>query len=183
MTDSGRLTVETGRPTIALPDQTAGTVIKTAESHAAAATRTARSATPVPVSEQVSVRIQKAVATGADRIEVHLKPASLGRVNVALEFAHDGRVLAVVTADSPDTLDMLKQDSRSLERALQDAGLKTDSGSLSFNLRGNGQDSAKAGSSGGDGHVDVSDETADDAEPTETPARMIAGSGLLDIHV
>jgi len=51
----------------------------------------------------------------------------------------DGRVSAVVTADNKDTLDLLQRDQRALERALQDAGLKADSGSLSFNLRGGGE--------------------------------------------
>ena len=45
-------------------------------------------------------------------------------------------------ADKPETLDLLQKDSRFLERALQDAGLKTDNNSLSFNMQGkegNGQ--------------------------------------------
>jgi flagellar hook-length control protein FliK len=34
---------------------------------------------------------------------------------------------------------MLQKDQRTLERALNDAGLQTDAGSLSFNLKGQGQ--------------------------------------------
>ena len=143
-------------------------------------------APPTPVAEQVAVRISKAIAEGADRIEIRLKPASLGHVRVAMEVGHDGRVLAVVTADRPDTLDMLKQDSRSLERALQDAGLKTDSNSLSFNLRGgenrdaNGQDAAS-----GSGQPASQDEgMADDLPPDAIdPSRFTGGTGLVDIHV
>ncbi len=41
-----------------------------------------------------------------------------------------------MTADSQETLDMLQRDSRELERALQQAGLQTDTGSLNFSLRG-----------------------------------------------
>lgn len=90
------------------------------------------------VSDQVSVHITKAVREGSDQIEIKLRPASLGRVDVRLELGADGRVLATVTADTRQTLEMLRADARGLERALQDAGLQADSGSLSFNLRGDG---------------------------------------------
>ncbi len=89
-----------------------------------------------PVTEQISVQISKAVKAGIDRIDIHLRPKSLGRVEVRLELAGDGRVNATVTVDSRETLDLLKTDARGLEKALDDAGLKADSNSLSFNLRG-----------------------------------------------
>jgi flagellar hook-length control protein FliK len=88
------------------------------------------------VVDQISVNVGKAVKAGIDRIEIRLKPENLGRVEVRLEVSHDGRVTAAVTADNRDTLELLKSDARGLERALQDAGLKADSGSLSFSLRG-----------------------------------------------
>ena len=56
-----------------------------------------------------------------------------------LDVAPDGRVHAVIAADKPETLDLLQRDARALERALNDAGLRADSGSLSFNLRGQNQ--------------------------------------------
>ena len=40
-------------------------------------------------------------------------------------------------------VDMLRRDTSGLERALSDAGLKTDAGSLSFNLRGGNQEQGK----------------------------------------
>lgn len=89
-----------------------------------------------PVTEQISVQISKAVKAGIDRIDIHLRPKSLGRVEVRLELAGDGRVSATVTVDIRETLDLLKTDARGLEKALDDAGLKADSNSLSFNLRG-----------------------------------------------
>lgn len=101
------------------------------------------------VIEQVSVHITKAVADGADRINIQLKPPSLGRIEVQLEVAKDGRVVANVTVDNRDTYEMLRGDARGLERALQDAGLNTDSGSLNFNLREQGERMADAQSGGG----------------------------------
>ena len=91
------------------------------------------------VTDQVNVQISKAIASGMDKITVQLRPAHLGRVDVHMEMASDGRVTAVVTADNKDTLDLLKQDSRELERAMREAGLQMNSGDLSFNLRENGQ--------------------------------------------
>ena len=39
---------------------------------------------------------------------------------------------AVITADRPETLDLLQRDARALERALQDAGVKLDNNALNF---------------------------------------------------
>jgi len=94
------------------------------------------STTHHPVVDQISVKISKALHAGADRISVQLKPAELGRVDVKMELGHDGRIMAVVTADNKDTLDLLKRDSGDLQRALENAGMQLDSGDLSFNLRG-----------------------------------------------
>jgi flagellar hook-length control protein FliK len=85
--------------------------------------------------EQVSVYLSRAIQSGATRFSIQLQPADLGRVEVRLDVARDGRVTAVVTADRQDTLDMLQRDARGLERALLNAGLKADSNSLSFSLR------------------------------------------------
>lgn len=88
---------------------------------------------PAPF-EQVAVHIHRAVSEGLDRINIQLRPASLGHIGVRLELNHDGRVTAVITVDRPETLELLQRDARGLERALEQAGLRTDSGSLSFNL-------------------------------------------------
>ncbi|MGB0670055.1 MAG: flagellar hook-length control protein FliK [Rhodospirillales bacterium] len=101
------------------------------------------------VADQVNVQITKALADGQDRISIQLKPAELGRVEVQIEMAKDGKLTAVITADNKDTLDLLKADAKMLEKALQDAGLQADSGSLAFNLREQGSGSAQANAQGG----------------------------------
>jgi len=103
------------------------------------------------VTDQVNVQISKAIANGMDKITIQLRPAHLGRVDVQMEMAHDGRVTAVVTADNKDTLDLLKQDSRELERAMREAGMQMDSGDLSFNLRENGSQAQNNENSAGRG--------------------------------
>ncbi len=95
-----------------------------------------------PATNQVFVQLSKAVQNGQNKITVQLRPEELGRVEVKLDIAGDGKVKAMVMADKPETLDLLQKDSRVLERALQEAGLKTDNNSLSFNMHGkegNGQ--------------------------------------------
>ena len=103
------------------------------------------------VTEQVNVQIQKAIAGGMDKINIQLKPAHLGRVDIQLEMANDGRVTAVVSADNKDTLDLLKQDSRELEKAMREAGLQMNSGDLSFNLRENGNNAQGGQETAGNG--------------------------------
>lgn len=89
-----------------------------------------------PVEDQISVRIRQAMDHGVDEITIKLNPPELGRLHIKLEIAQDGRAQVLVTADNKETFDMLRNDARGLERALGEAGVKTDSGSLQFDLRG-----------------------------------------------
>lgn len=88
-----------------------------------------------PVSEQVRVAISKAGKEGADKITIQLDPADLGRVEVKLHAASDGTTQIQFTIDKPETFDSLSRDARHLERTLQEAGIKADTGSMQFNLR------------------------------------------------
>lgn len=93
----------------------------------------------VPVADQISMHVKRAVATGETSIQLHLKPIELGSVDVRIETAGDGQTRIHVTAERRDTLELLQRDARALERALQDIGFKADNSSLSFNLRGGEQ--------------------------------------------
>jgi flagellar hook-length control protein FliK len=86
------------------------------------------------VVEQVAIAVKRGVKAGNDQIQINLEPASLGKISVRLDFAQDGRVSAVFSADRADTLNLLNGDARSLEQSLRDAGLRADSGSLTFNM-------------------------------------------------
>tara|TARA_Y100001934_G_scaffold255213_1_gene321976 strand:- start:101 stop:2437 length:2337 start_codon:yes stop_codon:yes gene_type:complete len=131
-----------------------------------------------PASNQVFVQLTKAVQNGQNKITVQLRPEELGRVEVKLDIGGDGKVKAMVMADKPETLDLLQKDSRILERALQDAGLKTDNNSLSFNLQGkegNGQAhlSSNAGADpNGQNHAEQ--ETQDDEALNEVDVSATA---------
>ncbi|MES1152908.1 MAG: flagellar hook-length control protein FliK, partial [Dongia sp.] len=101
--------------------------------------------------EQVAVQIQRAAQNGGGRLTVDLQPAELGRVEIKMSVDKDKNVTASVVVDRPATLDLLQRDARNLERILQDAGLQTDSGSLSFSLRNSGGDAQGQNQGGGTG--------------------------------
>jgi flagellar hook-length control protein FliK len=92
--------------------------------------------TNLSASDQVAVQIYQMGKTKSDRIDMQLFPGDLGRVDVRLDINKEGMVRAMITCDNAQTQDLLQKDSRSLERAFQQAGLQTDNSSLSFNLRG-----------------------------------------------
>ncbi|USG60499.1 flagellar hook-length control protein FliK [Sneathiella marina] len=145
------------------------------------ASNAARIAGQTPVAEQVSLQISNAVKEGVDRIKISLHPSELGRVDVKLEIGQDGRVLAAIAVDKQETLDLLQRDSRSLEKALQDAGFETGSGSLNFGLSKDGQEQPMdfAGSDPSLPQLMESDDL-----PPVAPSRMTAdGNGNLDIQV
>jgi hypothetical protein len=86
--------------------------------------------------DQVLLHINRNVKNGESQMSLQLQPSDLGKISVKLEFGADGKVQGSVVADNPRTLEMLQKDSRSLERALQDAGLRAEPGSLQFGLSG-----------------------------------------------
>ncbi len=146
----------------------------------------ARSAVPTPPAAQIAVHIVRAAADGVSRFNVQMHPAELGRVEVKLEVSRDGAVHARVYADRQETVDQLQRDSRVLERALQDAGLKADSQNLEFSLRGgqNGRDLPENRGSASSGRTGLAD-FEEDANPAIAKHwSSIAGStGALDIRV
>jgi len=89
-----------------------------------------------PIAEQVMVNIKTAIKDGSSKIKIQLHPEDLGKLEIRIHVGADGRTGVTITADNKDTLAILQKDSSGLERALSDAGLKAETGGLSFNLRG-----------------------------------------------
>lgn len=98
----------------------------------------------LPVTDQVVVQIKNAVADNVSQIRVQLHPEDLGKIDVQLTTNAEGKTSVTVTSDNRNTLALLQNDARALRDALQDIGLKTDAGSLNFNLRDPGQDARNA---------------------------------------
>ena len=83
----------------------------------------------------LAVEIATQARAGKHRFEIRLDPPELGRIDVRLDIDRDGQVTSRLVADRGETLDLLKRDAAQLERALQQAGLKTSDHSLEFSLR------------------------------------------------
>ena len=136
---------------------------------AAAATPAALLAPSVPLSG-LAIEIAGKAQAGNNQFAIRLDPPELGRIEVKLAVDRQGQVTSHLIADRADTLDLLRRDAGGLERALQDAGLKTSSDGLQFSLR----DQSFAGQQNGRGQANTApDATANDS----LPALDIAANG------
>jgi chemotaxis protein MotD len=164
--------------------QTSGaTPSHTADQTAAApaAPAAAPQAAALPV-QGIAVEIAGRALQGKKTFDIRLDPPELGKIHVRLDVDHKGEVTSIITADRSDTFDMLRRDAQSLERALQDAGVKTSSNGLQFSLRDNGQQNTPAPFTD-TAHVVVRDDALDTdiiAPVYRPPAGNRAG---LDIRV
>lgn len=95
---------------------------------------------PSPPIRDIAIHISQHADTGANRFQLRLDPPELGRVEVRMEISPEGKLSAVIAVERPETLDLLQRDQRALERSLTEAGLKTDSNSLNFSLKGGRHD-------------------------------------------
>jgi flagellar hook-length control protein FliK len=109
-----------------------------------ALTVTAAANGPVPLNG-LALEIAASVKSGKSRFEIRLDPAELGRIDVRIDVDRNGQVTSHLTVERPETLSLLRQDSSQLQRALDDAGLKTASGGLQFSLRDQSSSSQNSG--------------------------------------
>ncbi len=156
-----------------------------AASQAANLSVTAASGAAVPLSG-LAVEIAATARSGKTRFEVRLDPAELGRIDVRIDLDRNGQMISHLTVERPETLSMLQQDAQQLQRALDDAGLKTGSNGLQFSLR----DQSSSGQNNGNNSGVQSQRliiSEDDAIPAgvagRSYGRMLSGSGGVDIRV
>lgn len=128
--------VTDGTP-ITLPD--AARALQNHLTPASLAVQTSASAAtnqPVPLQNAaLAIEIAARATNGSRQFEIRLDPPELGRIDVKLDVDKGGNVNTHLTVDRPETLDLLRRDAQGLERALQQAGLKTSDGNLEFSLR------------------------------------------------
>lgn len=94
----------------------------------------AETARAVPL-DQLAVEIATRAGKGERRFDIRLDPPELGRIDVRLEIDSKGNTTTKLIVERAETLDMLQRDARGLEKALQNAGLKTDAGGMQFSLQ------------------------------------------------
>jgi flagellar hook-length control protein FliK len=140
---------------------------------------------PVPLNG-LALEIAASVKSGKSRFEIRLDPADLGRIDVRIDIDRNGQVTSHLTVEKPETLSLLRQDAPQLQRALDDAGLKTGSGGLQFSLR----DQPSSGQNGGNDtgsnaqRLIISEEDATPAAVAgRTYGRWLGSSSGVDIRV
>lgn len=132
----------------------------------------------------IALQMARNLQKGSNRFDIRLDPPEMGRIDVRMEVRKDGHVVAHMSVDRPETLDLLQRDARALQQALNNAGLQADSDSLNFSLRdqnGDGGTRDFAGNGGGSG-------MAGDDTDIETPLAPVyninlAANGGVDIRI
>jgi len=151
---------------------------------APAATSAAASTAAVPIAG-LAVAIAARAQGGSNQFDIRLDPPELGRIDVHLDVNRDGQATTHMTADRADTLQLLQSQQSQLERALEQAGLKTAGNGLQFTLRDQslaGQQNGSNPQSNGAAQIVVPDPDLTPVAATQVYTRAGLGSGV-DIRV
>jgi chemotaxis protein MotD len=144
------------------------------------------SAPSTPNIDALAISVAARSLGGVKQFDIRLDPPELGRVEVRLSIDASGKTQAHMTADQPQTLELLQKDATNLTRALRDAGLDVSQNGLNFSLKGQGQNGG--GQSGNFGNASRSlslpaiAQSIEAAQPTNIPYPLL-GNARLDIHV
>jgi flagellar hook-length control protein FliK len=150
---------------------------------AASAAQLAQQLAPqaVPLAAVAFEIASKAVA-GKNHFDIRLDPPDLGRIEVRLDVGRDGSISSHLIADRKDTLDLLQRDASSLQRAFEDAGLKTSDQGMQFSLRDHSAGQQQHTPNAVTAQIVVKDETPIETLPV-TYSRLAGSGGGLDIRV
>ena len=99
-------------------------------------------ATPRYVQDQVFVHIRRAVQSGHSHMTIRLHPRALGMVAAQLKFDADKRVRVQLSAEKPETLELLQRDAKELVRSLAESGIDTEGLDFSLTKEGSLSESA-----------------------------------------
>jgi flagellar hook-length control protein FliK len=136
-----------------------------------------------PNLNSLAVEISAKSQSGAKQFDIRLDPPELGRVDVRLSIDAAGKVQAHMTADQPQTLDLLQKDSSSLTQALRDAGLDVSQNGLAFSLKDQSHQGGNDQSGGRRMPGLTAVNTIEAAPSGVTYSSAGSGDARLDIHV
>jgi flagellar hook-length control protein FliK len=140
-------------------------------------------AQPVPVNA-LAIEIASQARAGNSRFEIRLDPPELGRIDVRLDIDRDGNVTSRLVIERSDTYDLLRRDQSTLERALQQAGLKTSDNALEFSLRDQGFAQQRDADDRPRGTTAlIQDSDVPPSEAASGYARLLGARGGIDIRV
>jgi flagellar hook-length control protein FliK len=130
----------------------------------------------------VAIEIASKAVAGKNHFDIRLDPPELGRIEVRLDVGRDGSISSHVIADRKDTLDLLQRDASGLQRAFEDAGLKTSDQGMQFSLRDHSAGQQQQIPHATTAQLVVEDETPIETLPV-TYSRLAGSGGGLDIRV
>lgn len=151
-------------------------------------------ATPAPVElaramppSAVPVEVGLRALQGLKEFQIRLDPAELGRVDVKLEIGDDKTVTAKVVVDRVETLHLLQRDAKTLERAFEQAGLKSSDGGIDITLRDPGQQARQGRDEGFSDELAGRERGRSEAgalpEAQPIPVRRMIRAGGLDLSI
>lgn len=117
-----------------------------------------------PTTQAVAALINKTAqqGNGSQTLAVQLDPPELGKMQLKMRYEKGEPLRVHVVLEKADTMAMFQRDAHALENALNQAGLKTDSSSLTFDLGSQGSfGQAMNDQSGGSSREGQSGWTAD----------------------
>jgi flagellar hook-length control protein FliK len=142
--DLGRAPAEqasSAAPAIANTEATPPTINANVPLGVATATPNVQQAAPaaaaIPIAG-IAVEIATRAQAGQRQFDIRLDPPELGRIDVRLDVDTRGNVTSRLVVERAETLDLLRREAPQLERALQDAGLKSGDNAMQFSLRHQG---------------------------------------------
>ncbi|MCZ7643503.1 MAG: flagellar hook-length control protein FliK [Pseudorhodoplanes sp.] len=141
-------------------------------------------AAPVVPLAGLAVEIAAQARAGKNRFEIRLDPPELGRIDVRLDVDREGNVTSRLVVERAETLDLLRRDAHALERALNQAGLKTSDNALQFSLRDqNGSQNQNGQETAGGERVVIGDEEGTLAAPVRGYGLLLGQGKGLDIRI
>jgi len=138
----------------------------------------------IPI-ERVAIEVASAARDGNRQFEIRLDPGNLGRIDVTIDVTKDGSITARLVVEKSETLDQLRRDAGSLEKAFSELGLKTDGGGMSFELARQDRDGSRDDGEGRPAPKASDDEA--DAAIARQEARLVyrgfAGPRGVDVRI
>jgi flagellar hook-length control protein FliK len=119
---------------------------------------------------------------GVKHFDIRLDPAELGRVQVRLSIDESGKAAAHLSAERPQTLELLQRDAPALTRALKDSGVDLSQNGLNFSLKGQNQQNGNGNGAPSRG-TPLEAKLVTNPEASAIPLHIKTDNVRLDIHV
>lgn len=133
---------------------------------------------------QLALAIGRAVTGDVRQLSIQLRPEELGNLEITVDFADEHRVAVTIRAERPETLDLLRGETRQLERLMVQQGISLAAGGVELGLMADGQGHRHehAGTNARQ-RPTIDLRGRDDSAKSAAPAAPRARPGLLNLSV